>query len=76
MFVDPARAGMERSVIDAIVRLNPKKIVYMSCNPETCVRDIRYIVYDNKYSVSDIIPFNMFPYTRHIETLVCLQRQG
>lgn len=75
VFVDPARAGMEKSVIDAIARLSPRKIVYMSCNPETCVRDIKYLLSDNKYIVTDIKPYNMFPYTKHIETLVCLRRQ-
>lgn len=75
VFVDPARAGMEKSVIDAILRLKPRMIVYMSCNPETCARDIKYIVSDTKYQVSVIKPYNMFPYTKHIETLVCLQRQ-
>lgn len=75
MFLDPARAGVEEGVIRAINALSPRKIVYMSCNPETCVRDIKHILSDNKYVVTDIIPYNMFPYTKHIETLVCLQKQ-
>lgn len=74
VFVDPARAGLELAVIDAIKELNPRTIVYMSCNPETCVRDIKHIVIGNKYAITDIKPYNMFPYTKHIEMLVCLQR--
>ena len=75
VFVDPARAGLDCKVIDAIKYLNPRKIVYMSCAPETCVRDIKLLTNDNKYSVSAIKPYNMFPFTKHVETLVCLQRQ-
>jgi len=75
VFVDPARAGLDRSVVDAINKLLPRKIVYMSCNPETCVRDIKYLLKSNNYIVSDIKPYNMFPYTKHIEMLVCMQRQ-
>jgi len=74
VFVDPARAGVDRKVIEAILKLNPRKVVYMSCNPETCVRDIKYLVCDNKYNVSVIKPYNMFPFTKHIELLVLLNR--
>ena len=75
VFVDPARMGIEKGVLDRIISLNPRKIVYMSCNPETCVRDIKYILNDNNYQVSAIKPYDMFPFTKHIESLVCLQRQ-
>lgn len=76
VFVDPARAGLNDSVIRAILNLKPRKIVYMSCNPETCVNDIIKLLNDNNYKTIDIKPYNMFPYTKHIETLVCLQRQS
>lgn len=75
VFVDPARAGMEGIVITALKDFNPRKIVYMSCNPETCVRDINLLLSDKKYIVTDIYPYNMFPYTKHVELLVCLNRQ-
>lgn len=74
VFVDPARAGLERSVIDAISRLNPRKIVYMSCNPETCHRDIKIIISDQKYRVTGITPYNLFPFTNHVELLVEVER--
>ena len=74
VFVDPARAGLDRSVIDYIKNLNPRKIVYMSCNPETCVSDCKILLSDNKYTMSNIIAGDMFPYTKHIETIVCMQK--
>ena len=75
VFVDPARAGMEKSVIEALKKFNPRTIVYMSCAPETCVRDVELLTTDSNYSITNIKPYNMFPYTKHIETLVCLKRQ-
>lgn len=74
VFLDPARAGLEKSVIDALLELNPRRVVYMSCNPETCARDIKMLLCDKKYKVEDIKPYNMFPYTKHIETLIGLKR--
>jgi len=73
VFVDPARMGMESSVIDAIKSVKPRTIVYMSCNPETCVRDINLLTDDNKYIVTDIKSYAMFPYTNHVEMLTCLK---
>ena len=74
VFVDPARVGLDSKVIEAILNLNPRKIVYMSCNPSSCVLDIDKLTNGKKYSVTDIKPYNMFPYTKHIEVLVCLKR--
>jgi len=76
VFVDPARAGLDEGVIAAIKSINPRKVVYMSCNPETCVRDIKILCKDNNFTVSDILSYDMFAYTKHIEALVCLQRQA
>jgi len=73
VFVDPARMGLDNRVIDAICSLNPRKIVYMSCNPKTCVNDCKQIIVDSKYHISDISTWDMFPYAHdHVETLVCL----
>ena len=72
VFVDPARLGMDKAVISALIKLNPRKIVYMSCNPETAVRDIKYLVEKSSYKLTTISPYNMFPYTKHIELLACL----
>lgn len=75
VFVDPARAGMKESVIKSCLSLNPRHIVYMSCNPETCVRDIKIFLNDRNYMVADIKPYNIFPYTKHVEVLVHLKRK-
>ena len=74
VFVDPARNGLEKSVIQKILSLKPRKIVYMSCNPETCVRDIKLLFSDNNYQVSDITPYDMFAFANHIEILTVLDR--
>ena len=75
VFVDPARAGLQNDVITSIIKLNPRKIVYMSCNPESCVRDVKYLLEKSEYVISSISPYDMFPYTKHIEILVCLQKR-
>lgn len=75
VFVDPARAGLDIKVIDAIKSIKPRNIVYMSCNPDTAYRDIKHIINDNNYRFSDIYPYDMFSFTKHVEILVCLQRQ-
>jgi len=55
------------------VRLAPKKVVYISCNIETQARDLRYLT-QNGYTVKRIRPVDMFPYTKHIESIVLLER--
>lgn len=74
-FVDPARNGLDKKVINALKKVSPRKIVYMSCNPETCVRDIKELISDNKYILSAVKPYNMFPYTKHTELLCSLELQ-
>lgn len=76
VFLDPARAGVDKVVIDAILKVKPRAIVYMSCNPETCLKDINALVYGNMYNVCDIKPYEMFPYTKHVELLVRLKLKG
>jgi len=73
VFTDPPRAGCSREFLGALTRLAPKKIVYISCNPETQERDLRYLT-KNGYAVRRIQPVDMFPCTRHIETVVLLER--
>lgn len=75
VFVDPARAGLDKRVIDALIKLSPRKIVYMSCNAETCARDVKMLCGDQSLVVEKISPWNMFPYTKHVETLVVLERK-
>ncbi|MFV0395929.1 MAG: 23S rRNA (uracil(1939)-C(5))-methyltransferase RlmD [Coprobacillaceae bacterium] len=72
--VDPPRKGLETSFIEYLIKLNPKKIAYISCNPTTLVRDVKQFV-EAGYSLSDVQPVDMFPQTCHIESIVKLSRK-
>lgn len=74
VFMDPPRAGSDKKFLDSLLRLKPKKIVYISCNPETLARDLKHLT-GNGYSVRQIQPVDMFPSTGHIETVVLIQRK-
>lgn len=72
--IDPPRKGCSPLAIETLLRLAPKKIVYVSCNPDTLARDLKAL--SEKYEISTLVtPFNMFPRTSHVESLVCLTRQ-
>lgn len=71
MIVDPPRAGMHQSVVDTILRAQPQRIVYVSCNPATQARDIALL--DVKYKVTRIQPVDMFPHTQHVENVVAME---
>lgn len=73
VIMDPARAGADVPFLSSLVSLSPKKIVYVSCNPETLARDLRYLV-KNGYKVKKIQPVDMFPHTEHVETVVLMTR--
>lgn len=75
VIMDPPRAGSDINFMSSVVRLSPKKIVYISCNPETLARDLLYFS-KHKYKIKRIQPFDMFPHTSHIETVVMLSRAG
>jgi 23S rRNA (uracil1939-C5)-methyltransferase len=72
--VDPPRAGLGREVLDGLVRLEPKLIVYVSCDPSTLARDMRRLV-NAGYSIEQITPFDLFPQTYHIETVGLMSRK-
>ena len=74
VIIDPPRAGLFENVIEHLLFLNPKKIVYVSCNPSTLARDLKLITKDNKYKVEKACPVDMFPQTYHIETVVLLEK--
>lgn len=74
VFMDPPRSGSDEAFLSSVIKLGPKKIVYISCNPETMARDLKYM-YENGYRGKDIYPVDMFPYTGHVETVVLLQRK-
>ena len=71
IITDPPRAGMHGDVIDTILFAEPKRIVYVSCNPATQARDLSLL--DVKYKVTRVQPVDMFPHTHHVENVVLLE---
>ena len=71
IITDPPRAGMHGDVIDTILFAEPKRIVYVSCNPATQARDLSLL--DVKYKVLRVQPVDMFPHTHHVENVVLLE---
>ncbi|NLL70717.1 MAG: class I SAM-dependent RNA methyltransferase, partial [Epulopiscium sp.] len=73
--VDPPRKGCEKEVLEAIVELNPETVVYVSCNPSTMARDVKYLV-ENGYQVREVQPVDMFPHTAHVESIILMTYCG
>lgn len=73
VLMDPPRAGSDEAFLSSLVKLSPTKVVYISCNPETQVRDVTYLT-QNGYSVCAIQPVDMFPYTNHVENICLLAK--
>ena len=71
LLLDPPRTGAESRVISGIVRLKPKRICYVSCDPATLARDLKKLIAGG-YSINSIQAFDMFPQTHHVETVVHL----
>jgi 23S rRNA (uracil1939-C5)-methyltransferase len=69
--LDPPRKGCDGAVIDALNASEPQKIIYISCNPATLARDLSLL--KEKYSIISVYPYDMFPNTKHIETVVLLK---
>ena len=75
VFMDPPRAGSDRKFLDSLIKMSPKKVVYVSCNPETLARDLAYLTQNSPYKAQKIQPVDMFPHTAHIETVVLLSHK-
>lgn len=71
IITDPPRDGMHPDVVDVILDAEPKRIVYVSCNPATQARDLNLL--DCKYKVTKVQPVDMFPHTHHVENVVALE---
>ncbi|QEK13580.1 23S rRNA (uracil(1939)-C(5))-methyltransferase RlmD [Crassaminicella thermophila] len=72
--LDPPRKGCDEKVLDTIVNMNPERIVYVSCNPSTLARDLKYL--DEKgYKAVEVQPVDMFPHTMHVESVVLIKRK-
>ncbi|MDD4000934.1 MAG: 23S rRNA (uracil(1939)-C(5))-methyltransferase RlmD [Bacilli bacterium] len=74
VFLDPPRSGSDEKFLSSVIRLSPAKIVYISCNVETLERDLRYILRFGPYYVRGIQGVDMFCHTKHVETVVLLER--
>lgn len=70
LLADPPRSGMDEKMIEAILRTEPKKIIYISCNPATLAKNLK--VLKEKYLVQTVIPFDLFPNTPLIESITVL----
>ena len=74
IITDPPRAGMHEDVCKMILRADPKKIVYVSCNPATQARDLKIL--SEQYEITAVQPVDMFPHTMHVENVVSLTRRS
>lgn len=73
VFMDPPRSGSTEEFMNAVFRLKPDKVVYISCNPETLARDLQYFA-KGKYQMKEAVPVDMFPFTEHVETVCLMSR--
>ena len=73
VFIDPPRKGCEKSALETILKIEPDKIVYVSCNPATLGRDLKKL--EEKYELKKVAICDMFPWTSHCESVCILERR-
>ena len=73
IILDPPRAGLDKVTRDFLTRMNPQKIIYISCDPMTLARDLKELSLN--YKVKEVTGLDMFPYTYHIETMCLLEKR-
>ncbi|MFZ5887491.1 MAG: class I SAM-dependent RNA methyltransferase, partial [Chloroflexota bacterium] len=73
VLVDPPRAGLDKAVVDGILKWNPRIVAYVSCDPSTLARDAARLI-NGGYKLKDVTPFDMFPQTYHIESISLFER--
>lgn len=74
IIVDPPRRGCSSKALKGIIKIKPKKIMYVSCNPATLARDLKYLTKNDDYKLKKVLPIDMFPQTGHIECIASLER--
>ena len=74
VLMDPPRSGSDEAFLGSVVKMGPRKVVYISCNPETLARDLKYLT-KKGYKVERAVACDMFPFTNHCETVVLLSRR-
>ena len=75
VLADPPRSGLSGSVLDALLRMLPPNLAYISCDPATLARDLKRLT-TGGYQLLEVIPFDLFPQTYHIESLALLARNS
>ncbi len=73
--VDPPRKGCDERLLQTITEMAPKRMVYVSCNPATLARDLKYLS-EHGMTVEEVQPVDMFPWTGHVECVILMQRSG
>ena len=74
VIMDPPRTGSDEAFLSSVIKLAPKRVVYVSCGPESLARDLKYLT-RHGYRMKECTPVDMFPFTRHVETCVLLSRK-
>ena len=74
VFVDPPRRGLDENTVNNLLKIEPKKIVYISCNPATLMRDLKAM--EEQYDITKITPVDLFPFTNHVETVAVLKNKN
>ncbi|MBQ4281669.1 MAG: 23S rRNA (uracil(1939)-C(5))-methyltransferase RlmD, partial [Spirochaetales bacterium] len=72
VFLDPPRSGSDERFLASVIKLSPKTVIYISCNPETLARDLRYLTKMGPYKMVGAQPVDMFPQTGHVETVALI----
>ena len=72
--VDPPRKGCDEKLLETIVKMSIPRVLYISCNPATLARDLKYLV-EHSYVVKNVQPVDMFPQSSHVETIVYLEKK-
>lgn len=73
VIMDPPRSGSDETFLSSVVKLAPAKIVYVSCNPETLARDVKFLT-KHGYTAKECTPFDCFPFTNHVECIVLMTK--
>ncbi len=73
VIMDPPRKGSDEAFLSSLIQTKPRKIVYISCNPSTLARDLKYL--SSGYEIKKVTPFDMFAQTYHVETVVLLSKK-
>ncbi len=72
LFMDPPRSGSDERFLSSVIKISPKTIVYISCNPQTLARDLRYLTINGPYRMVGAQPVDLFPQTEHVEVVALL----